>query len=51
MISKSSKIFVAAHKGLIGSAILRKLREKKYKISLKKQLTIAFNDYIKKDTF
>ena len=31
MISKSSKIFVAGHKGLVGSAILRKLREKKYK--------------------
>jgi len=26
-----SKIFLAGHKGLVGSSILRKLREKKYK--------------------
>ena len=31
MINKNSKIFVAGHKGLVGSAILRKLKEKKYK--------------------
>ena len=31
MISKKSKIFVAGHKGLVGSAILRKLKDKGYK--------------------
>jgi len=31
MINKNSKIFVAGHKGLIGSAILRKLKHLKYK--------------------
>ena len=30
MINKKSKIFVAGHNGLVGSAILRKLRSKKY---------------------
>jgi GDP-L-fucose synthase len=30
MISKNSKIFVAGHKGLVGSAIVRKLKEKGY---------------------
>ena len=31
MINKNSKIFVAGHKGMIGSAILRKLKDLKYK--------------------
>ena len=31
MINKNSKIFVAGHNGLVGSAIVRKLREKGYK--------------------
>ena len=31
MINKNSKIFVAGHKGLIGSAILRKLKFLNYK--------------------
>ena len=31
MINKNSKLFVAGHNGLVGSAILRKLREKGYK--------------------
>ena len=30
MINKKSKIYVAGHNGLVGSAILRKLRSKKY---------------------
>ena len=30
MINLKSKIFVAGHKGLVGSAIVRKLKEKKY---------------------
>ena len=31
MINRKSKIYVAGHKGLVGSAILRKLKEKGYK--------------------
>ena len=31
MINKNSKIFVAGHNGMIGSAIIRKLRDLKYK--------------------
>ena len=31
MINKNSKIFIAGHKGMVGSAILRKLKELKYK--------------------
>lgn len=31
MINKNSKIYVAGHKGLVGSAIIRKLEEKGYK--------------------
>jgi len=31
MINKNSKIFVAGHNGLVGSAIVRKLRDKGYK--------------------
>ena len=30
MIKKNSKIFVTGHKGLVGSAIIRKLKEKGY---------------------
>ena len=38
MIDKKSKIFVAGHNGLVGSAIIRKLKEKGYKniITVKK---------------
>ena len=31
MINKNSKIFVAGHKGLVGSAIIRKLISQGYK--------------------
>ena len=31
MIVKNSKIYVAGHNGLVGSAIIRKLKEKGYK--------------------
>ena len=31
MIKKTDKIFVAGHKGLVGSAILRKLKRNGYK--------------------
>ena len=43
MINKRSKIFVAGHNGMIGSAILRKLKELKYKkiyFRTKKQLDL-----------
>ena len=30
MVQKNSKIFIAGHKGLVGSAIIRKLRSKGY---------------------
>ena len=52
------KIFLAGHKGLVGSAILRKLKKKKYKkviIADKKKLdllnqTKVFNFLKKKKT-
>ena len=48
MISKSSKIFVAGHKGLVGSAILRKLKEKKYKnIYVKKRNELDLTNFEK----
>ena len=31
MINQKSKIYIAGHKGLVGSAILKKLREKGYR--------------------
>ena len=31
MINKKSKIYVAGHKGLVGSAIIRKLKQRGYK--------------------
>ena len=30
MLNKKSKIYIAGHNGLVGSAIVRKLREKGY---------------------
>ena len=43
MINLKSKIYVAGHKGLVGSAILRKLKKKGYKnliLRSKKQLDL-----------
>ncbi len=43
MINKNSKIFIAGHNGMIGSAIIRKLKELKYKkiyFQNKKQLDL-----------
>ena len=44
MINKKSRIYVAGHKGLVGSAILRKLKSKGYKnvilTATKKQLDL-----------
>jgi len=31
MISKNDKVFIAGHKGMVGSAIFRCLKKKKYK--------------------
>ena len=31
MIKKNSKIFLAGHKGLVGSAVYRQLKEEKFK--------------------
>ena len=31
MLNKNSKIFLAGHNGMVGSAILKKLKEKKFK--------------------
>ena len=31
MLSKKSKIFIAGHKGMVGSSILKKLKERGYK--------------------
>ena len=31
MINKNSKIYIAGHKGLVGNAILRKLKKNGYK--------------------
>ena len=66
MINQKSKIFVAGHKGLVGSAILRVLKEKGYSNILtinKKNLDLTdknkvykyfgknnLSDYIKKLT-
>ncbi len=58
MLKKNDKIFLAGHNGLVGSAVLRKLKEKKYKkiyIKNKKDLNLldqkkVFN-YLKKQKF
>ena len=48
MINKKSKIFLAGHKGMIGSAILRKLRNLKYKnIYIKTKETLDLRDQSK----
>ena len=55
MINKNSKIFVAGHKGLVGSAIVRKLKQLNYKkiyFKNKKELDLInkkkFLDYLLK---
>ena len=55
MINKNSKIFIAGHKGMIGSAILRKLKKLKYKnlfYKTRKELDLTdqkkVNNYLKK---
>ena len=49
MINKKSKIFVAGHKGMVGSAILRKLKNKGYSniiFSSKKNLNLLNQDKV-----
>ena len=49
MISKKSKIFVAGHKGMVGSAIIRKLKKKGFSriISVdKKNLDLLDQDQV-----
>ena len=44
MILKNSKIYVAGHNGLVGSAIVKKLKEKGYKnilIASRKKLDLT----------
>ena len=55
MLNKKSKIFVAGHNGMVGSAIIRKLKDLKYKkifFQSRKQLDLMnqkkVHDYIKK---
>ena len=55
MINKNSKIFIAGHNGMVGSAILRKLKQLKYKklfFQTRKQLDLnnqlRVDNYIKK---
>ena len=52
MITKNSKIFIAGHNGLVGNAVYRKLKSKKYKrliVENKKKLDLL--DTKKVDNF
>ena len=52
MLTKKSKIFVAGHKGMVGSAILRLLKNEKYTNLItvdKKQLNLLFLDHGSKE--
>ena len=49
MINKRSKIFVAGHKGMVGSAIVRKLKKKGFSRILfveKKKLNLLDQDKV-----
>ena len=49
MINKKAKIFVAGHNGLVGSAIVRKLKEKKFKNIItieKKKLNLIYQNSV-----
>ena len=58
MVSKNAKIYVAGHNGLVGSAIVRRLKKKGYKnivVATRKQLDLTnqskvFNFLKKKKT-
>ncbi len=52
MINRKSKIYVAGHKGLVGSAILRKLKSQKYKnIIYKSKLQLDLRDQVSTYSF
>ena len=52
MINKNSKIFVAGHKGLIGSAVLRKLKILNFKkIFVKSKKELDLRDQTKVDNY
>tara|TARA_B100001057_G_scaffold392508_1_gene401114 strand:+ start:12044 stop:12979 length:936 start_codon:yes stop_codon:yes gene_type:complete len=52
MLKKNDKIFLAGHNGLVGSAVLRKLKEKKYKnISIKNKKYLNLLDQKKVFSF
>jgi len=52
MISKKSKIFVAGHNGLVGSAIVRKLKDLGYKnIILRNKLSLDLTNQLKVNKF
>ena len=49
MINKRSKIFIAGHKGMVGSAILRKLKSKGFSkiiVCEKKKLNLLNQDKV-----
>ena len=52
MIYKKSKIYIAGHKGLVGSAVLRKLRSKKYQnLIYKTRKQLDLTNQLKVHTF
>ena len=52
MISKKSKIFVAGHNGLVGSAIVRRLKDQGYKnIILRNKSSLDLTNQLKVNKF
>ena len=52
MISKKSKIFVAGHNGLVGSAIVRRLKDKGYKnIIIRNRSSLDLTNQLKVNKF
>ena len=49
MLTKNSKIFIAGHNGLVGSAVLRKLKKLNYSniiVAEKKKLNLFISKYL-----